>query len=349
MKLDVFLALWKHRFRKYSGLAYAYLSAYAHAVRLWFIKLVYRRPLIALIRTEHFGDIVALEPLSREARRVYGNRAYLVWIVKPVYKELITTNPAIDEAVDEYCVTQRRVLMRSGVFDAVHEFQFRNNNYCVYAQKFFENERANQLGINVFTYFDFGNLLEVFAKVGDLPLPQLTQPQLYLQEHHRVRVAGAGLPKNYVVIHCQSNYAPKDWPTANWRKLIDWLIDTYDVEVVEVGLSSNLNYLHPRYQNRCGNFSLLETAEVIRHARFFVGLDSGPTHLAQAVGTYGFVLMGALNNFLHYCPFAGTYGDGTDATLIRYQEAPCAELPLELVITTLNEKIKSLGLLTVKN
>ena len=133
------------------------------------------------------------------------------------------------------------------------------------------------------------------------------------------------------MIHTQSNYAPKDWPTAKWQQLVQWLLEKYPYQVVEIGLRSDLHIQHPRYRNLCGQLTILETAEVIRRARYFIGLDSGPSHLANAAGTFGFILMGSLNEFPVYNPYSGRYGRQEQCVLIREQGVPCAQLSLERV------------------
>ncbi len=341
MTLDSFIALWTHRYHKYSHIGRAHLLGY----RAWFYFRLKKaglkgRPLIAIVRTEHFGDIVAAEPLSRHVRSLYPN-AHLVWFVKPAYRELVDTNPAIDESFAEYCVTQRRVLLATGVFNEVFQLQFRNNNRCDRCDVFLENPAAVAQGINVHTYFNFGNLLTVFAKTAHLSPPADTQPRLYLQDRHRQKADTLGLPENFIVIHCQSNLPIKDWPTARWEQLVETLAHKYPFHIVEIGLKSSLTVTNPAYRNLCGQLSILETAEVIRRAQYFIGLDSGPSHLANAVGTFGFVLMGSLNDFPSYNPYSGSYGSGENSVLIREEGVPCTDLPLEKVLGTVEAALSA--------
>ena len=63
---------------------------------------------------------------------------------------------------------------------------------------------------------------------------------------------------------------------------------------------------------------ILQTAEVIRRARFFIGVDSGPAHLANAVQTPGIVLLGRLGKFRQYMPFTGFYaGSSPHVKIVR--------------------------------
>ena len=79
--------------------------------------------------------------------------------------------------------------------------------------------------------------------------------------------------------------------------------------------------------------SLLETAEVIRRARFYIGIDSGPAHLANAVKTPGIVLLGRIGYFRQYTPFTGFYAShAPQVRLLRNLTGLVSEVPLDEVI-----------------
>ncbi|MCP6657752.1 hypothetical protein NL521_27855, partial [Klebsiella pneumoniae] len=90
-----------------------------------------------------------------------------------------------------------------------------------------------------------------------------------------------------------------------------------DIKVIEVGLQSDLGRSQSEhYIDLCGKLSLLETAEVIRGSKLFVGIDSGPAHIANAVGTYGIILLGQYRAFNCYQPYSGAFADGSMASVI---------------------------------
>jgi heptosyltransferase-3 len=346
MNLERFLQLWTHRYHKYSHILRALIKGCTSWVHFRIKKslLAKNQQLVAIIRTEHFGDIVAAEPISRFVR-AQNPDAHIVWFVKPAYQELVDVNPSIDETHHEFCVTERKVLLRSGVFDKIFELQFRNNNHCPKCQVYTENAVAEQRGINVYNYFNFGNLLDIFAQSGDLIKANTAfaaddQPRLYLQERHKTKVDSLGLDRPFIVVHCQSNFAPKDWPQYRWAMLIDWLAERYDYDIVEIGLKSHVNQTSARYRNLCGMLTILETAEVIRRASYFIGLDSGPSHLANATGTFGIILMGSLNDFPSYNPYSGSYGRQENALFVRKAGVPCAELSIDFVKDAVSQVIR---------
>lgn len=342
MTFQRFTEIWTYRYKKFSHIFRAWFLAY----RAWFYFKWKKTTssantrLIAIVRTEHFGDIVAAEPLSRHIRELYPT-AYLVWFVKPAFREIIDTNTFIDETFAEFCVTQRRVLFNTGIFDHIFELQFKNNNDCRVCEKQYDNPVALAAGINVHTYFNFGNLLQTFALSGGLSLPADTQPRLYLQPEHRQAIDKLNLESPFIVIHTCSNYAPKDWPAENWDKLVLQLLELFPYKIVEVGLTSCVTLQNERYLNLCKQLSLLETGEIISRASYFIGLDSGPSHLANATGTFGFILMGALGDFPSYNPYSGYYGKGENVVLIKENGKSCAQLPYEKVLNEITTQIST--------
>ena len=64
------------------------------------------------------------------------------------------------------------------------------------------------------------------------------------------------------------------------------------------------------YSNLCGQSGIAETAEDdSRRAALFIGIDSGPAHLANAVKTPGVILLGRYLTWDYYMPYTGFYAD----------------------------------------
>src|SRR5579863_1032642 len=72
--------------------------------------------LIGLI--EHFGDIVACEPVSRYIRAEYPN-AQISWAVQTLFRELIDSNPNVDETIPLECLTEWIKLSKHGKYDQI--------------------------------------------------------------------------------------------------------------------------------------------------------------------------------------------------------------------------------------
>jgi heptosyltransferase-3 len=148
-------------------------------------------------------------------------------------------------------------------------------------------------------------------------LPSLDEaPRVYLPPSAVERIDKLGLPSKFIAINCTSNANEKNWPLEKWKVLIEKMADSFGIPIYELGLEPLITFVVPLYKSLCGSLSVLETAEVIRRAKLFIGIDSGPAHLANAVGTFGIVMIGSHLGFERYNPFSGGYRDGSNAVLL---------------------------------
>ena len=335
--MQKFIALWQHRYRKYTHLLKVYLHFLKVYCRILWLKIRFlgKRKIVGIVLTQQFGDIVAGEPISRQIRSQHHD-AYILWIVKPVFRELLENNLNLDGIIEEFCANQRRLLINSGVFDILYNLQFRNNSYCPVCEVYVENPVADAKDITIHNYYFQGNLLTVQQKIAGLPTEDLA-PHLFITDNHRTRIDGLQLPDKYIVVHGQSVQNSRNWDSQKWEKLIQYLIDKTDFYLIEIGLSSDLTVKNKLYINICGKLNILETAEVIRRAKLFIGIDSGPAHLANAVGTFGIIMIGKLNDFINHIPYSGRYKSGENALIVRNTQGPSSDISVEEVIATIQQ------------
>jgi heptosyltransferase-3 len=337
--------IWTYRYHKYLDIL---LSVYNWIFTYFSVKISKmfhpKRNHICILLAEHFGDIVACEPLSRELKRIYPD-SKIYWIVKKSYRELLDFNPNIDVVIEEYSVLYSMILTEKNPFDEFYNCHLSGLRRYNYLRKTLQNPLAESLNILTDNYFNYGNILEVFAKVGGLPLLQQS-PKIYIPKVVENKIDNLHFSKNTVVVHCHSNYSPKDWQVYYWEKLVLDILNEFDFNVIEIGLKSTLNVYHSGYYNLCGKLSLLETAEIIKRAEYFIGIDSGPAHFANAVGTYGFLLFGKLGDFENYMPYSGSYETKSNAQFIIKEGEPCSELEYEKVWNAISETIQEKDLVT---
>lgn len=133
----------------------------------------------------------------------------------------------------------------------------------------------------------FGQVDPLRRVPGDLSLeltePELAQARSVLEEGADPTVALS------IGTKCDVN----DWGMDNWTRLIAGLGDVAQVErLVLIGaadefqVSERLRASWPRAAvNLCGRLTPRVSAAVIAQCKLFVGHDSGPMHMAAAVGT----------------------------------------------------------------
>ncbi len=96
-----------------------------------------------------------------------------------------------------------------------------------------------------------------------------------------------------VAIHPGAGNITKQWPTEHFAALIDLLIDRHDVNILLIGGPDEVEIaeevlakvLHPdAVGSMAGKTSLYDLPRLLLHCALYIGNDSGPKHLAAAVG-----------------------------------------------------------------
>lgn len=282
--------------------------------------------LVGLI--EHIGDIIACEPVSRYLRNAHPT-AEISWAVSKSYRTLIDANPNIDNTIVLDCLTDWIKKTKHESFDLIVDLHV-NYRVCECCRIPLLKQHGNPL-VNAHEWFDYGSILEAFSIGAGLP-PLSVTPRMYIDKDTEEAVNGLGLPTEYCVIHRESNNVIKDWKTDKWLKTIAWIRQKYGLPIVEVGSSKPSTMLLeiPDVIDLKNKTSLLATAEVIKRAKLFIGVDSGPAHMANAMGTPGVVLLGRIGVFRKYNPFSGRYADdGAEVRILRNLKGPASEIPIE--------------------
>lgn len=330
------IALWQHRYRKINYFLCSYFYFFKTYLQLKLQKTKTSKQNIAIVLTEQFGDIVACEPVSRYVREQFPSDN-IIWIVRKPFAEIVKFNPHLDGFHIEYSVLETILLLENQAFDKVFNLHI-SNRFTEYTRQVQKNLLADKLNITVYTYFFHGCILEVFSEIAGLPRLNLA-PQLYLPPIIQNRINELQLPLQFVVIHAQSNLPSKNWNTSHWHQLVNNILDNSAYVVIEIGLNPEIETVNARILNLCGKLSLLETAEVIRRSKLFIGIDSGPAHFANALGIYGIILLGKLADFDNYMPYSGLYQTGEKVTIVRQQGKPCSQLPYEPVWNAVKERL----------
>lgn len=284
-----------------------------------------RRPVLAIALLEHMGDIVAAEPIARFARQRYpGMRIF--WITRPAYAPLAAEFPGVDEVLTVSCLTEWALLWRLRLVRTVWDLHFSERCCPLCDLPLAKHELPSMED-----YFSHGSLLENQCLCAGIQ-PLSGAPILPRSAAAAAVVDRLNLPPRFIAVHCKSSDDCKDWPVECWRELVAEIRSRTGLAVVEVGIEPVLqNVTNGQVHSLCGSLSMIETAEVLRRATLFIGVDSGPAHLANSVGTRGIVLLGKYRHFVRYLPFSGGYADGSNADLI-YAEGAVASLPLPYVL-----------------
>jgi ADP-heptose:LPS heptosyltransferase len=144
--------------------------------------------------------------------------------------------------------------------------------------------------------------------VRTLGLPT-TSPQWQLPYFERERAEvlqlllrqGIKPSEPWLVIHPWTANPLKQWPVDRFQTLIRQCVESLSVQVVVIGGREEVqkaNDLLPAgvsVGNLTGQLTLRQLAALLQGARLLVSNDSGPVHLAAAVGAKAVVLFGTSN------------------------------------------------------
>lgn len=103
-------------------------------------------------------------------------------------------------------------------------------------------------------------------------------------------------PVPYAIAHADTHWSGKAWPRDRWMEL-------------QENCGIPLHFITP-------NQSPQQLAWIIKHASLFIGVDSFPAHVAQAVGTPAVVLFGTTNPACILCPTANVAAVQADPRLV---------------------------------
>ncbi|MBL7198471.1 MAG: glycosyltransferase family 9 protein [Candidatus Omnitrophica bacterium] len=89
-----------------------------------------------------------------------------------------------------------------------------------------------------------------------------------------------------VTVHRQASCPSKIWPRDYFNRLVNDIIDIYNVNIIYVGIDKDDNIKEKNgIVNLSGKVNLSQLASVLKHSDLFISNDSGPVHMAVALGT----------------------------------------------------------------
>ncbi len=230
-----------------------------------------KRPLVFLVRKMALGDVLWIEPVIRQLASKHKRV-----IVYTRYPELFLNYPLANVRVTNRLRLAEKLWRFVGKalpFTRLH----------IGLDRVYEN--------NPKVHF-----LSAYQQAAGLPMTR-EYPRLYLSKAEldfRPKEAGSG---KYVVLHLES-FATQNFRKVygvEWEKIVSYL-SARTFTVIQTGKDPAQI---PGAVVAKGN--IREMIALIHGASFFVGLDSGPSHIAAALGVPALIFFGAINpDFRHF-------------------------------------------------
>lgn len=272
-----------------------------------------KRPFVYLVRKRALGDVLWIEPVIRALAA--RNKKVIVY----------TT---VNELFANYPLSNVVFRNKLNIFEkACRAIEF----FCKTAFFFIDLD-------NAYEEKPKEHFLHAYEEKAGLPLTR-EYPSLYLNIEEEKRPS---LPEGkYAVLHLESMTA------KNYRKVygVDWEKVAGHIRQKGLTLYQVGNNPPPIPGVTHIKTSIREMIRLIRHSSFFIGLDSGPSHIAASLGIPSLIFFGAVKpelrhfpelfkgHFLQqYCEFAGCYHDitnsryGPDCKLVGNEGIPKCSL-----------------------
>lgn len=289
-------------------------------------------PRILICRLSAVGDCILTTPLLCALRDNFP-AAYLAWAVEPGAATLLDGHPALDQLI----IVKKRWLkswhetrtlrqqLRAMKFDVAIDPQSLSKSAILAwlsgaKQRIgFQTPRGRELSLwlnNHFIKQSSRHLvdcqLELLQALGVKPgqprfqLPRNAAAELMAAEF----VRSAHLTGGYLVMNAGAGWDSRLWPAERYGQVARAIGQRHQIPTLVVWAGDRERAWAEQILNHSGGHGVLapptslpELAALVRPARLFLGSDTGPLHLASAVGTTCVGLHGTT----HYLD-SGAYG-----------------------------------------
>lgn len=280
-----------------------------------------------LIRTpNHLGDCIMALPMVNETREAYPG-AEISILVPDILADIYRFNPDVDRIITLPIKQMHGLIAIMKVKDAISEFNF--DRGFILPPSFGAAAGFKLAGVkNRIGYIADGRRILL---TQPMPLPEplnsehrsrlyfnlllrasgadidYVQPKLFLNdddmEKARAVLGGFdfGEDEPYAVIAFRAVAESRRWGAGKYTELVKSLVISRGLRVILMGGVQDqpegdeiVASAGPKQvANLAGKTSIRESAAIMSNARFFIGNDSGPGHLAAAVGCPIVILSGA--------------------------------------------------------
>ena len=275
-------------------------------------------PKILLIRLSSLGDVVLTTPAIRAVRANFPN-AHIAMLVAKQSADVLRENPNLDEIItfdrlakDKDTGEMWRIvrLLRERKFTLAIDLQrkFRTEMHLSGA-----TERVGKGWLCTTRVLEQGNkhaTSHYFDLLHAVDIPAEDQKlELFLAESERrdavqrLKTAGVVDARLKVGLFPGAGWKLREWMPERFAAIGDRLVQHFDADVLIFGgqkeselVHTVVNLMHTHAIPFAGNLQIRQLAACIEQCDLFVTNDTGPMHIAAAVGTPTISLFGPGNH-----------------------------------------------------
>jgi heptosyltransferase-1 len=294
---------------------------------------------ILILKPSALGDIVLALPALTALYQSFPD-AKISWLIRPEFAPLLENHPHLDEIITfdrkllgkawyspkafDVLISLIRKL-RTGRFDAVFDFQglFRTAALAWLSgcKKRFGKAGSRELAHLFYTHqikqdYDSIHLVDFYLKMvkaaGADKLDvefELPSNQADIDLVNKLLESSGIISGQYVVFVPGSAHVDKCWPLERFAALADKIASQFSLPIIAVGANSEKSLVEKidslaktSIINFAGRTTLKELVELLRAAKLVVSNDTGPGHIAAALGT-PLVMMYSWSNPARIAPY----------------------------------------------
>ncbi len=196
--------------------------------------------------------------------------------------------------------------------------------------------------------FEASRLARCISSLGSVELSHRKSWALNLTETEKKSAAEvlSSIGNESPIIACSvgAKVEVKDWGATNWSRLMERLSGIYKsytlvfvgAEVEHTPCEQVGRSWKGKTLNLCGLLSPRESAAVLEKAKLFIGHDSGPMHLAAAMGTPCVAIFSARNKPKMWFPYGNNHR-------VIYHQTDCYGCSLDVCKVEAKKCIKSIS------
>jgi heptosyltransferase-2 len=273
---------------------------------------------ILLIRTDRLGDLLLTTPAIKAIRDAYPH-AHISMMVRPYTEAVIRKNPYLDEVItyDKYGKDRSLAAgirfafkLKKRGFDTAIIFHPTNRAHIIaflaripkrigYDKKcpFLLTDRVKDIkheGIKSERDYtlDMLKTLGITPKDKNLYIGLDNEAELYVEK--LLSENGLGPKEKIISIHPAASCPSKIWPAERFARLADRLIDKYKLKVAIISSDTRQDiecakkvekFMVQKPLFLAGILDIMRLTAMLKRSCLFISNDSGPVHIAVAVGT----------------------------------------------------------------
>ena len=294
------------------------------------------------------GDMVLLTPTLRALKVAYP-QSHLALLIRPLVADLMATHPYVNEVIIDTKGSIRSRLpsfwksvseIRQSGFDlaiVLHPTSFRNA-LIPFLAGIPERIGSNVSGRGILltqTCADRTDLHEVHRYLRVLELIDIHEPNAKLEFWHTdadrdgarqiLSAHSISSREQLIGVNLGTTWRTKRWPLENFAEVIKQVQIRFSARILLTGSIAEIplgealvRIAQVEAINLIGKTTLMQLGALIERCNFYLTCDSGPMHIAAAVGTPTIALFGPTSPTRH-----GPYGKNHEVIEKPVECRPC--------------------------